>query len=267
MYINIYETAIQAVLRAGDAIMEVYSQPTDAWEVEQKADLTPLTLADRRAHAVIVEMLAGTGLPILSEEGDKSDFAVRKEWKRFWLVDPLDGTKEFIKRNGEFTVNIALIEKGCPVFGVVYVPVADILYIGKSGYGAQRIDHPQDEARRKAYTLPQQSDRSFTVVASRSHLSPETEQYIDTLRKDHPELVCISAGSSLKLCRVAEGQADVYPRFAPTMEWDTAAGDAIVRAAGGKVTDADTKTPLVYNKPDLHNPWFVATGKDNLVEN
>ena len=241
--------------------MEVYSQPADAWEVEQKADLTPLTLADRRAHAVIAEMLADTGLPMLSEEGDKADFSVRKGWKRFWLVDPLDGTKEFLKRNGEFTVNIALIEDGTPVFGVVYVPVADILYTGKSGYGAERTDRPQYKTRRKPCPLPQHGDRPFTVVASRSHLSPETQQYIDALRKDRPGLVCISAGSSLKLCRIAEGLADVYPRYAPTMEWDTAAGDAIVRAAGGKVVNAETGAPLTYNKPDLHNPWFIASAE------
>ena len=267
MYNNIFETAVRAALRAGNAIMEVYSQPTETWEVEAKADNSPLTIADRRAHAVIAEMLAGTGLPILSEEGDKADFAERKGWKCFWLVDPLDGTKEFLKRNGEFTVNIALIEYGSPVFGVVYVPVADILYTGSVNQGAQRIDYPQDEARRKESPLPQKAERPYTVVASRSHLSPETEQYIDTLRKDHPGLACISAGSSLKLCRVAEGQADVYPRFAPTMEWDTAAGDAIVRAAGGEVVNAETGTPLIYNKPDLHNPWFIASAEKTNSEN
>lgn len=259
MYKNFRELAVRAALQAGCTIMDVYSMPTEAWQVELKADESPLTLADRRAHAVIAGMLADTRLPILSEEGAKADFDTRKAWTRFWLVDPLDGTKEFLKRNGEFTVNIALVENCTPVMGVIYVPVADILYIGTPDDGALRIDHPLSDEEKSETRLPQTADRPFTVAASRSHLSPETAQCIDSLREKHPTLVCISAGSSLKLCRVAEGSADVYPRFSPTMEWDTAAGDAIVRAAGGKVIHAVTGEPLSYNKRDLHNPWFVAS--------
>ena len=259
MYRNFTEAASRAALQAGRAIMEIYSKPAETWEVEQKADESPLTLADRRAHAIIVQMLADTRLPILSEEGACIDYDTRKEWTRFWLVDPLDGTKEFLKRNGEFTVNIALIENGLPQAGIVYVPATDILYIGNCQDGAYRIAHTQNQGEEAAEKLPQLADRPFTVVASRSHLSPETAQYIDALRETHPTLECISAGSSLKLCRIAEGSADVYPRFAPTMEWDTAAGDAIVRAAGGNVIDAVTGKPLTYNKPDLHNPWFIAS--------
>lgn len=237
---NLLKTAIRAAIEAGQDIMAIYDDPAADFEVERKADNSPLTRADKAAHARIVSYLEPTGIPVLSEEGAHLPYSIRRNWDRLWIVDPLDGTKEFIKRNGEFTVNIALVENGVPVLGVIYVPVKQQLY------------HSKMEMKEVA-------PRPFTVVASRSHLSPETAAFIEELRKEHPDLELISSGSSLKICLVAEGKADIYPRHAPTMEWDTAAGDAIARAAGCIVMDAQTGTPLVYNKEDLHNPWFIVS--------
>lgn len=233
--------------------MNIYDDPKADFGIERKADNSPLTRADKAAHARIMTFLEPTGIPVLSEEGAHLPYSIRRQWQRLWIVDPLDGTKEFIKRNGEFTVNIALAENGSPVMGVIYVPVKQQLYYGCIGEGAYKEELGQ------RVTLPLKSDteRAFTVVASRSHLSKETADYIDLLRRDHPDLQLASSGSSLKICLVAEGKADVYPRHAPTMEWDTAAGDAIARAARREVVDALTGEPLRYNKEDLHNPWFI----------
>lgn len=245
-------TAIQAALDAGRDIMEIYDDPEADFGIERKADNSPLTRADKAAHARIMTHLEPTGIPVLSEEGAHLPYDERRTWQRLWIVDPLDGTKEFIKRNGEFTVNIALVEDGTPVLGVIYVPVKQQLYYGIAGEGAKK------EERGECSTLPLPAgERAFTVVASRSHLSPETADFIDNIRLEHPDLELVSSGSSLKICLVAEGKADIYPRHAPTMEWDTAAGDAIARAAGCEVVDALTGEPLRYNKEDLHNPWFV----------
>lgn len=282
---SLLRIATDAAISAGEAIMEVYTSPTANWEVERKADNSPLTLADRRSHAVIAPALEATGIPVLSEEGAHLLFDTRKEWRRLWVVDPLDGTKEFIKRNGEFTVNIALVEDGVPVLGVIYVPVTRDLYIGtpagafKNGQPIHaKAATPLSSAAAASPTALSSATRrgeEYVAVASRSHLSAETQEYIDSLRAEHPDLTMVSAGSSLKLCLVAEGKADVYPRFAPTMEWDTAAGHAICRAAGCEVYRIDAAgadgdngfrnqlqntallRPLVYNKPDLLNPWFI----------
>jgi len=210
-------------------------------------------LADKAAHFCIVRCLQETGIPILSEEGSHLPYEERKKWKRLWVVDPLDGTKEFIKKNGEFTVNIALVDEGTPVLGVIYIPVTGVLYYGIVGEGAWK------ETPRTIERLPieEVGRGSFVIVASRSHMTPETEAYVEEVRRNHSQVELISSGSSIKICLVAEGSADAYPRFAPTMEWDTAAGDAIARAAGKKVIDVRTGSPLVYNKEDLHNPWFL----------
>lgn len=262
--------AIDAALAAGRAIVDIYDGPASAWEVEQKADASPLTAADRAAHAVIAARLTDTRLPLLSEEGAHTDYAERSQWERFWLTDPLDGTKEFLKRNGEFTVNIALVEAGSPRLGVVYVPARRRLYYGIVGEGAYRVDEvdsqtpaPQWLPRARRLPLPT-AQGAYCVVASRSHLSAETEAFIHDLRTRHPDLQLHSAGSSLKLCCVAEGTAHVYPRLAPTMEWDTAAGDAVARSAGCQVVRFDTREPLRYNKPDLHNPHFLVCQPDAL---
>lgn len=259
-----YLTAINASIEAGKEILKVYA--SDDFQVEKKGDNSPLTLADRNAHNKIMEYLEPTNIPVLSEEGAEIPFEERKAWGQLWIVDPLDGTKEFIKRNGEFTVNIALVEKGEAVFGVIYVPVTNELYVGIKNLGSFKFtadssfDVSMDfsELLKQGAKLPLNVDRPFTVVASRSHLSEETQDYINELKKDHADLIFISKGSSLKLCAVAEGLADVYPRFAPTMEWDTAAGQAIVEAMGGKVTQIDG-SPLTYNRENLLNPWFIVS--------
>lgn len=259
--------AIRAALLAGKDILEIYNNPHSDFAVERKADNSPLTIADKRSNERITALLEETALPILSEEGKHTDYDVRKTWKTLWIVDPLDGTKEFIKRNGEFTVNIALVENGIPVLGVIYVPVTRTLYFAEETIGAYKIadiDHRSaglsvDDLTERADRLPlEQADtKGFVVVASRSHLSPETEDYIHRLEQEYGDVHIISCGSSLKICSVAEGTADIYPRFAPTMEWDTAAGHAIARAAGKNIYQTDEKTPLRYNKEDLLNPWFI----------
>jgi len=260
---NLIQTAISASLAAGKAILEVYN--SDDFEVELKSDNSPLTLADRKAHNVIVGFLEKTEIPILSEEGKGISFEERKHWKKFWLVDPLDGTKEFVKRNGEFTVNIALIENRKPIMGIIYVPVTDVLYVGKVTEGAYRVKnasdfHTQEEIVNAAQQLPvERKDDACKVVASRSHMSRETELYIEKLRQEYNKVEIVSKGSSLKLCLVAEGEADIYPRFGPTSEWDTGAGHAIVVASGGSVVLADDETVnLRYNKQNILNPYFIA---------
>ena len=264
---NILYVAIQAALKAGSEIMDVYTDPNADFEIEKKADNSPLTIADRKSHAVIAEMLANTPYPVLSEEGKKIPVEERKEWNELWVVDPLDGTKEFIKRNGEFTVNIAYIKDGQPEAGVIYVPAKKQLYFADTEWGAYKADNLsalQEDATIESLIsasrrLPEPENKhgNFVIVASRSHLTPETQAYIDDMKKKHDKVETVSSGSSLKLCLVAEGKADVYPRFAPTMEWDTAAGHAIVRAAGGEVCQAGKNEPLHYNKENLLNPWFI----------
>ncbi len=241
---------------AGAAILEVYE--TD-FSVDQKDDDSPLTEADRRANAVILNGLEklSVSYPIISEETKLLPYEDRRLWETFWLVDPLDGTKEFIKRNGEFTVNIALVHQGVPVAGFVYQPVPDVLYFAVEGEGAYR-----QEGAETAQPLPQRSQSyheksEVTVVASRSHQSPEVAAFVKELEEDGKEVTFLSAGSSLKICLVAEGKADVYPRLGPTMEWDTGAAHAIAAAAGCSINRADSGEPLVYNKEDLLNPFFI----------
>ena len=264
---NILIVAIRAAIEAGAKIMSVYTDPNADFEIERKADNSPLTIADKKANEVICNVLSETKIPILSEEGKKLPYETRREWNELWIVDPLDGTKEFIKKNGEFTVNIAYVKKGIPQAGVIYIPVKKELYIGDCEYGAFKLEdinsisleEDLNSLIKKSTKLPVNEKREkFTVVASRSHLSQETEDFIKKMEKLHSSIETISKGSSLKLCLIAEGKADIYPRFAPTMEWDTAAGHAIIRAAGKDVYHTDEKTTLTYNKEDLLNPWFIA---------
>lgn len=249
--------ASNVALEAGVEIMNIYQSD---FEVEFKADESPLTLADQRADRIIKTSLQSTHIPILSEEGLQMEFKERKLWDYFWMVDPLDGTKEFVKKNGEFTVNIALIHKNTPVLGVVFAPFKKWLYYGSNEVGAYKVEKtPGAEigSLEEGKKLPlMRTKRPYTIVASRSHLNDQTRAVVDSLNKEHPNLSMISAGSSLKLCMVAEGSADLYPRLAPTMEWDTAAGDAICRFAGCEVIHWESGEPLKYNKEDLHNPWF-----------
>lgn len=267
------KNAVDAALRAGDAILQIYERD---FEVEFKDDESPLTEADKAAHYIICDALEELGLPVLSEESGTVPYEERKSWNRFWLVDPLDGTKEFIKKNGEFTVNIALIDDGRPVMGVVYAPVLKTLYIGLVGQGAFRVKGDDlfqtlEKERFDFSTLGKPCEKLphlrseqgvIKVVASRSHMNSETEDFIaDLEQKGRVELV--SSGSSLKLCMVAEGSADVYPRIAPTMEWDTAAAQAVVEASGGSVVQYGLAEPLRYNKENLLNPYFVVFGKNH----
>lgn len=248
--------------------MDVYTDPNADFEIEKKADNSPLTIADRKAHEVIALTLSATPYPILSEEGKKIPVEERQSWNELWIVDPLDGTKEFIKRNGEFTVNIAYVKAGVPEAGVIYIPVRKELYFADKELGAFKVseitalseDVTLDSLMAQGIRLPytDKKPHAFTIVASRSHLSPETEAYIEQMKQQHSQIEIVSRGSSLKLCLIAEGKADSYPRFAPTMEWDTAAGHAIIRATGKEVWQANTHKPLEYNKTDLLNPWFIA---------
>jgi 3'(2'), 5'-bisphosphate nucleotidase len=248
--VELLQLAIQASEVACKEILEVYN--SGDFQTESKGDNSPLTLADKKAHNVIAFLLQSSNLPILSEEGRNIPYEERKQWKRFWMVDPLDGTKEFLKRNGEFTVNIALIENQEPVMGVVAIPVSgDVFYSQKgSGVFVKRDVNTSALPKRSPIDLKKSGLR---VVASRSHMSEETQAFIQSLS----EPVLVSQGSSLKFMLLAEGKADVYPRFAPTMEWDTAAAHAIANEAGISVFQKDTNIPLVYNKPDLLNPHFI----------
>ncbi|MEM9050880.1 MAG: 3'(2'),5'-bisphosphate nucleotidase CysQ [Bacteroidota bacterium] len=257
---DLISTAIEAAYLGGLEILDVYESD---FAVETKDDKSPLTLADKRAHVKITEILGDT-LPILSEEGKSIEFEERSAWSQFWMVDPLDGTKEFVKRNGEFTVNIALIENGKSVGGVIYVPVKKDLYFGAIGLGSFKVSDfdggsfDWESLEAQAISLPVASDSStYKAVGSRSHMSPETEAFFEELKKEHGEIEVVSMGSSLKICLVAEGAADVYPRFAPTMEWDTAAGHAIAKGAGKNIMDHTTKEEMAYNKENLLNNWFI----------
>ena len=245
---------LQLAIRASEAackeILDVYN--SGDFQTEAKGDNSPLTLADKKAHDVIASILRSSNLPILSEEGRHIPYEERKQWEKFWMVDPLDGTKEFLKRNGEFTVNIALIENQTPVMGVVAIPVTGDVFYAQQGSGAfvKRFGQVIPLAKRSAFDLKKSGVR---VVASRSHMSEETQAFIQSLSE--PTLV--SQGSSLKFMLLAEGKADVYPRFAPTMEWDTAAAHAVVNEAGISVLQKNSSIPLLYNKPDLLNPYFL----------
>lgn len=258
--------AVDAALKAGREILSIYTDPASDFEIERKADNSPLTIADRKAHLIISSILNETPFPVLSEEGKHLDYDIRRNWDVLWIVDPLDGTKEFIKRNGEFTVNIALVKAGVPTIGVIYLPVKKELYFAGEEIGAYKMsdittlenDATLDQLIAASVRLPQADQRNrFVVVASRSHLTAETDEYIEVLKQKHGDVELVSSGSSIKICLVAEGKADVYPRFAPTMEWDTAAGHAIARAAGMEIYQADKDIPLQYNKENLLNPWFI----------
>lgn len=256
--------AIEAALNAGIAIMDVYD--SGDFNIEIKGDNSPLTIADIRANEVINSFLISTNIPIISEENRQTDYVIREKWKTCWIVDPVDGTKEFIKRNGEFTVNIALIENGKPMLGVIYVPATKTLYFGDVTEGKGRKvsleSHKTslNEVLKKATPLipKEKESKNIQVVGSRSHMNQETLNYIENLKTSGKEIEIVSKGSSLKFCLMAEGKADVYPRFAPTMEWDTAAGQAICESVSINVISLENNKPLMYNKENLLNPWFIS---------
>ncbi|MCK5906529.1 MAG: 3'(2'),5'-bisphosphate nucleotidase CysQ [Flavobacteriales bacterium] len=262
-------TALKASLEAGKKILKVYNSD---FSFENKEDNSPLTLADKNAHDIITEYLSATPFPILSEEGTHAPYSERKTWETLWIVDPLDGTKEFIKRNGEFTVNIALVKNGIPIMGIIYIPVSSTLYFSSKEIGAFKVENicfdsdlnSLEELINKSIKLPLNiTDKPYTVAVSRSHLSDETKEYLEELKSKHGEVQTISKGSSLKFCIIAEGLADEYPRNAPTMEWDTAAGHAILNSTGYGIFLKDSEEEISYNKSDLLNPFFIVKKIDN----
>ena len=256
--------ALEASLQAGKVIMEVYNSDIN---VDYKTDNSPITEADKKANTVITNILKNTGIPIISEENKQTDYNIRKTWETCWIIDPVDGTKEFIKRNGEFTVNIALVINGKPIIGVIYVPATQVLYFAdvstKKAFKSTLTSHSIPVSKvlemAKPLTPKNQNTTTIQIVGSRSHISPETIDFIDNIKKQGKTVEIVSIGSSLKFCLIAEGCADIYPRFAPTMEWDTAAGHAICNAVGVNVIAQDSKTELVYNKKNLLNPWFLVS--------
>ncbi len=253
---SLLEVLHRTIRQAGQLIMDIYQQ-SEKWEIETKSDESPLTRADREANQLICAVLRQLEFqaPIIAEESKKAPWAQRRQWEYCWLVDPLDGTKEFIKRNGEFTVNIALVHRGRSVLGVVYAPVLDELYWAVQGQGAW-MDAGQGPISLQA-PLVDRHKKGLHIVCSRSHLNEQTLAFV----RQFDEPVIISRGSAFKFLMIARGEAHVYPRLGPTMEWDTAAAHIILEEAGGQVLAYDTGQSLQYNKQDLHNPWFVAWGR------
>ena len=257
-----------AAVRAGAAIMKIYKH-SDDYHITMKSDHTPITIADRLAHNTIKESLGATRIPILSEEGREMLYDERRNWELFWLVDPLDGTVEFIKGNNEFTINIALMENNICISSVVYVPYHHKIYIAERGRGAwvmhdvvpsEDASYSYEQIHENIVKLPLASAKhtTFRVAVSRSHQTTETHEHIASLRTEHPDLEIIEQGSSYKFCLLAEGRVDYYIRTTTTSEWDTAAGELILSEAGGITTAYPTGEPLLYNKEELDNPWFVA---------
>ncbi|WP_073192438.1 3'(2'),5'-bisphosphate nucleotidase CysQ [Psychroflexus salarius] len=261
---KLHHLAITAAIEAGEEIMKIYA--TD-FEVAYKSDDSPLTLADQESNRVIMSYLSTTEIPIISEENKAIDYKTRQNWSSCWIVDPIDGTKEFVKKNGEFTVNIALVEDQKPIFGVIYVPATRELYVGDvKNRQSIKVEIPKSdfnltEVLSQAKTLePKSATSTIEVVGSRSHMNDDTKQFINTLEEKYQKPVeIVSKGSSLKFCLVAEGKADVYPRYAPTMEWDTAAGQAICSGVGLKVISLDTNKEMLYNRENLLNGYFHVT--------
>ncbi|XXM71201.1 3'(2'),5'-bisphosphate nucleotidase CysQ [Lysinibacillus sphaericus] len=252
------EKAKKIAISAGKSIMPIYQKD---FQVDFKKDHSPLTAADRVSHDIIQKELneCWPDIPILSEEGSSIPYHVRSSWETFWLVDPLDGTKEFIKKNGEFTVNIALIHKGKPIIGIIYAPALDILYYASENGGAfKRLDASKNTLSPERLYVNRTSLQKKAVV-SRSHMSKETEAFLKDLEQKAGKLEFISIGSSLKFCLLAEGAAHYYPRLAPTMEWDTGAGHCIAVEAGCQIVDYQRSEPLTYNKANLLNPWFICS--------
>lgn len=257
------ELALRASLHAGKVIMDIYDCRID---IEFKEDNSPVTEADRRANDIINSYLTTTSIPIISEENEQIDYSARKSWEKFWIVDPLDGTKEFLKKNGEFTVNIALIIGGIPKIGVIYIPETKTIYYSntdeKKAYKAKLNSHKFELDKLKELSKELQPKHHISsdikIVSSRSYMNEDTLKFAESLKNEGKNVEILSKGSSLKFCLIAEGSADIYPRFAPTMEWDTAAGHAICNAVGIRVISKKSKKPLIYNKENLQNDYFIA---------
>lgn len=260
------KTAIEASIKAGDEILKIYNKD---FNIEYKKDQSPLTEADLVSNKIIVEHLETTSVPIISEENKLVPYSTRQNWDMCWIVDPIDGTKEFIKKNGEFTVNIALVKDGKTLLGIIYVPVTkELYYTNEDKSKAYKTIISTTNRKSLDRGLFQESDElrpdfkkqtTIKVVGSRSHMNDDTLNFVETLKEQYQNVEIVSKGSSLKFCLVAEGKADVYPRFAPTMEWDTAAGQAICEAVGLKVIDQGTQQPMLYNRKNLLNNYFLVT--------
>lgn len=252
-----YDAVLQTARRAGDKILEVYENEI---ELEIKGDGSPLTKADKAAHNEIMESLARITpeIPVLSEESKDIDYELRSQWTKYWLVDPLDGTKEFIKRNGEFTVNIALMENNKPVWGVVHVPVTDTSYCG--GRAMNTVKYIKGFSKGEIFVAGTTNEQQqLNIVASRSHADGMLADFFDMLDEQGYSTQTLSVGSSLKFCMIAEGRADIYPRIGLTSEWDTAAAQAVLEGAGGKIVRFDDGQEMEYNKKDILNPFFLAS--------
>lgn len=245
------QIALEAAVKAGENIMEVYNS-TELINYEKKADDSPLTIADKKSHNTIIDFLKDTEIDIISEESKSIEYQERKNWEEYWLIDPLDGTKEFIKKNGEFTVNIALIKNNKPHLGVVYCPVKKILYWNDNDNKVFKREKEETREIKKRKPI-NENEEGLRVVVSRSHMSEETSEYVNKLTR--PEL--ISCGSSLKFLYIADNKADIYPRFGPTMEWDTAAAHSILNALEINVINLESGRELSYNKENLLNPYFI----------
>jgi 3'(2'), 5'-bisphosphate nucleotidase len=251
--------ALKSAFKAGDGIMKIYL--SDDFEVVKKQDDSPLTKADKLAHSIIIKGLTNSEFPVISEEGEEICYTERKNWDTFWMIDPIDGTKEFIKRNGEFTVNIALIELGQPVLGVVYAPVLNTIYFAEKDFGAFKITDIKSFSELNSKEIIDlkkvKYPEFYTLVVSKSHMNKETQNFVDRKKQEYGKINTKSFGSSLKICKVAEGSANCYPRFGPTMEWDTAAAHAIAKFSECTVLQSKSLKELTYNKETLLNPFFI----------
>jgi len=244
---------IEIAKEAGEAILEIYKQD---FSVELKSDNSPLTIADKKSNDIIVAALKNidASIPIISEENKLLEYEIRKSWTKCWIVDPLDGTKEFIKKNGEFTVNIALVENGIPILGVVHVPAQQITYYAEIGKGSYKLENNITSILK---IRPLAQDGVLKIVGSRSHQTPELLEYVAQQKLKFAAVDFVAAGSSLKFCLLADGKADVYTRLGPTMEWDTCAGQIVATEAGAEVLRFDNLQSLTYNRQDLLNPFFI----------
>ncbi|MDR0560099.1 MAG: 3'(2'),5'-bisphosphate nucleotidase CysQ [Prevotellaceae bacterium] len=264
-FVELFQSAFRAAITAGKRILEIYE--SDDFQVSMKSDNSPLSLADKDAHNIIKKCLVNSCIPVLSEEGRYLQFEERKSWDVLWIVDPLDGTRQFIQKRDEFTVNIAMITTGCPLFGVIYAPAIHDMYFGIKDVGSFKINACDanllsisfQDLMRLATKLPShtKTDSTYTVLASYNHLNDKTQEYIDRLKKERRNVEVKKIGSSLKMCMLADGIGDVYARFTDTYEWDTAAAQSILENAGWNIVSLENSKPLVYNKESLLNPYFI----------
>ncbi|MFW5792906.1 MAG: 3'(2'),5'-bisphosphate nucleotidase CysQ [Bacteroidota bacterium] len=270
---NSFEIAVNAALNAGEEVIKIYAQD---FHEEIKDDGTPITIADKKANSCILDNLKKTKLPVVSEESRIADYNERKNWDYYWLIDPIDGTKEFINKNGEFTINIALMKKDSPIAGIIFVPAINQLYFGVDNAGSYSIEIDNKNisylslqkllSTSKKLTTPESPTNIYNIAVSRSHLNNRTKSFIEKIKTKSTQINLIETGSSLKFCRLCEGICNIYPRYGKTFEWDIAAGHAILAANGGELYDVNTLKPLKYNKTEMLNPYFMAFSNKETAE-